>query len=74
MNIFNIIWQKFKNIFTKKEKIEMLDVGKDTSDQERESFKKLLKVKFEKISTPKKKVESHICYGDGLGIKKKMEY
>ena len=43
-------------------------------NQDRKGFNKSLKVKFEKISTPKKKVESHICYGDGLGIKKKMEY
>jgi len=41
-------------------------------NQDRKGFNKSLKVKFEKISTPKKKVESHICYGDGLGIKKKL--
>lgn len=74
MNIFKRIWQKLKRIFSKKEEIVMLNEGKDYSNQEREKFKESLKIKFEKVLKNRKKVETHICYGDGLGIKKKLEY
>lgn len=74
MNIFKRIWQRLKNIFSKKEEIMMLEEGKDNSSKEREMFKESLKVKFEKVFQSRKKVETHICYGDGLGIKKKLEY
>ena len=72
MNIFKIIWQRLKNIFTKKEEIVMLNEGKENLNKE--CFKESLKVKFEKVLKNTKKVETHICYGDGLGIKKKLEY
>ena len=72
MNIFKTIWKKFKNIFTKKEEGVMLNEGKENLNKE--CFKESLKVKFEKVLKNTKKVETHICYGDGLGIKKKLEY
>lgn len=74
MNIFKKIFQKIKSIFTKKEEIVMLEEGKENLNDQRDKFKETLKVKIEKISKSRKKVESHICYGDGLGIKKKIEY
>lgn len=72
MNIFKTIWQKFKNIFTKKEEIAMLNEGADNFNKE--SFKESLKVTFDKVLKNRKSVETHICHGDGLGIKKKLEY
>ena len=74
MNIFKMIWQKLKNIFTKKEEIVMLNEGKDYLHKEKESFKESLKVTFEKVLKNRKKVETPICNGDGLGIKSKLEY
>ncbi|MBQ2835288.1 MAG: hypothetical protein IJE68_00395 [Clostridia bacterium] len=74
MSIFKKLWQKLKNIFIKKQEIVMLDISKCDLDEPREGFKESLKVTFEKISQKRKKVESHICYGDGLGIKRKLEY
>ena len=73
MNILKKILEKLKNIFIKKEEISMLEEGKDYSNNEKKDFRESLKVKIEKISKNRKKVESHICYGDGLGIKKKIE-
>ena len=72
MNIFKIIWQRLKNIFTKKEEIVMLNEGIENLNKE--NFKESLKVTFEKALKNRKSVETHICYGDGLGIKKKLEY
>ena len=72
MNIFKILWQKLKNIFVKKEEGVMLNEGKNNLNKE--SFKESLKVTFEKVLKNRKSVETHICYGDGLGIKKKLEY
>ena len=72
MNIFKTIWQKIKNIFLKKDEIVMLNEGEDNLNKE--SFKEALKVNFERVLKNRKKVETHICYGDGLGIKKKLEY
>lgn len=73
MSIFKRLWQKLKKVFIKKQQIIMLDVGKCDSDEQRECFKESLKVTFEKVCQKRKKVQSHICYGDGLGIKKKLE-
>ena len=72
MNIFKRVWQKIKNIFAKKEEMVMLNEGED--NLKKECFKEVLKVKFENVLKSTKKVETHICYGDGLGIKKKLEY
>jgi len=73
MGIFKKIFEKIKSLFTKKEEIAMLDIGKETSDEKQNKFKEEIKVKIEKVFQ-KKKVETQICYGDGLGISKKMEY
>lgn len=74
MNIFKRFFEILKNIFTKKEEIVMLDEGKENLNEERNKFKETLKVKIPSITKNMKKVETHICYGDGLGIKKKIEY
>lgn len=74
MNIFKRVFEILKNIFTKKEEIVMLDEGKDNLNEKRNKFKETLKVKIENITKRGKVVETPICYGDGLGIKKKIEY
>lgn len=71
MNIFKKIIEVIKNIFSKKEEIAMLQEGKEYIDNQRDKFMENLRVK---VLNKKKKVESHVCYGDGLGIKKKLEY
>ena len=60
-----------KNIFIKKEEVMMLEKGNEYIDNKRDKFMESLKVK---VFNKKKKVETHICYGDGLGINKKLEY
>ena len=74
MNIFKKIIEKIKNIFIKKEEVVMLEEGKEYSNDEKNKFKESLKVNVEKVSKKRRKVETNICYGDGLGIKRKMEY
>ena len=74
MNIFKRFLEILKNIFTKKEEIVMLEEGRDTFYNEKNKFKETLKVKIENITKKGKVVETPICYGDGLGIKKKIEY
>lgn len=73
MSIFKKLWQKIKNIFIKKQEIVMLDIGESDSNKQMGEFKESLKITFEKVCQKRKKVQSHICYGDGLGIKKKLE-
>ena len=68
MRIFKKLWKKLK-----KQKIVKLDICKDDSVQQMKSFKESLKTTNEKACEKRKKVQSHICYGDGLGIKKKLE-
>ena len=67
MNIFKKILEKIKNIFIKEKEVIMIEEG-----IKRNEFKEALKIQI--IPKSRKKVESHICYGDGLGIKKKIEY
>ena len=74
MNIFKRILEKLKNIFIKKEEIVMLEEGKEELNNERNKFKESLSVKIENITKGIKQVETQICHGDGLGIKKKIEY
>jgi len=74
MNILKKVLEIFKNIFTKKEKIVMLNEGENNLTEKRKTFKEGLKIKIPSITENRRKVETHICYGDGLGIKKKIEY
>jgi len=74
MNIFKKIIEKIKNIFIKKQEIVMIEEGKEVSNNQKNIFKETIKVQIEKIQKNKKNVETNICYGDGLGIKKKIEY
>ena len=57
-----------KNIFKKEEQIKMIEAPQITSS--RNNFVNSIKVKLAK----KSKVETLICYGDGLGIKNKISY
>ena len=54
----------------KQEEIKTLEEPKNTINKEKNNFIKSLKI--EKKS--KKEVETLICYGDGLGIQKKISY
>ena len=76
MNFIEKIRHFFEKIFSKKEKIKMLeepkiiDVSKE-SNKKKEDFIQSLKVKnLETVE--KSKISTLICEGDGLGIKPKM--
>ena len=72
MNIFRKIINYIKNIFSKQE-IKQLDAP--SKIEQEENSKKLdfinsLKVKIEERK--QKRIETLVCEGDGLGIKKKL--
>ena len=72
MNIINRLILFIKNVFPKKEKINMLNAPVSNSLQgKRDGFIKSLKVVTDKKNTTKK-VETLICEGDGLGIQKRI--
>ena len=70
MNIIQKIISFIKKRFMKQEEIKTLEEPKKTINKEKNNFIKSLKI--EKKS--KKEVETLICYGDGLGIQKKISY
>ena len=70
MNIIQKIISFIKKRFMKQEEIKTLEEPKNTINKEKNNFIKSLKI--EKKS--KKEVETLICYGDGLGIQKKISY
>ena len=70
MNIIQKIISFIKKRFMKQEEIKTLEEPKNTINIEKNNFIKSLKI--EKKS--KKEVETLICYGDGLGIQKKISY
>lgn len=72
MNIFKKLFLSIKNIFIKKNEIKKLpEPENDINQDSRNKFIESLKVtSIEK--TNKKKVETLICNGDGLGIQKKI--
>lgn len=74
MKILRKIFDKLKNLFKKKENIVMLDEGKNNFDENKNNFRKSLKVVVEHISKKRKKVQTHISVGDGLGIDDKISY
>lgn len=57
-----------KNIFKKEEQIKMIEAPQITIS--RNNFVNSIKVKIAK----KSKVQTLMCYGDGLGIKNKISY
>ena len=71
MNFFRNLFLTFKNIFRKHTEIKQLEAPKQFSTSiNRDSFIKDLKVNVKK----KKKIETLVCEGDGLGIQRKMTY
>lgn len=74
MNFFRKIVNYIKNIFIKKEKVQVIEAPKQIQkSSERSDFINSLKVQI-KEKKEKKKVETLICEGDGLGIQKKISY
>lgn len=70
MNFIAVIISKIKSIFRKKPKMIEAPKYNDNEDK-REKFADNLKV-FS-IRKKKKKIETRICYGDGLGIQGKLK-
>lgn len=70
MKIIEDIVLFFKKIFSREKDIKMLEAPTNT-DGEKTDFISSLKVNITK--TRKKKVETLVCEGDGLGIKGKIE-
>ena len=74
MNIIKKIIIFFKNKICKKNNLKMIDSAKDFKQKEdQKSF--VASLKIEKIPNPKKKkVETLVSPGDGLGIENKISY
>ena len=73
MNIIDNIILCFKKLFKRMENIQMLEAPIEIdSESKKIKFNKTLKVNTIKIE--QNKIETLICYGDGLGIQKKMSY
>jgi len=63
----------FKRMFNKEE-IKMLDAPDETfQNNNKKNFINSLKINIENKQN-KKKVETLTCFGDGLGIQKKLSY
>ena len=74
MNILEKIFEKIKSLFTKKNDIVMLDVGQESYDEKKNNFRQSLKVMVKSISKKRKKVQTHLSFGDGLGIDDKISF
>lgn len=73
MNMIDKIILYCKNLLKKTKKIQMLEATIEIDNESKNNkFKKTLKVNTSK--TKKTKIETLTCYGDGLGIQKKMSY
>lgn len=73
MNLIKKIFEFIKKIFNKKEEIKMIEAISLTSVREKKKkFIKELKEDYIKRKLEKKKIETLICVGDGLGIQKKV--
>lgn len=73
MNLIKKIFEFIKKIFYKKEEIKMIEAISLTSVREKKKkFIKELKEDYIKRKLEKKKIETLICVGDGLGIQKKV--
>lgn len=72
MNIIRKVILFIKNIFIKQEEVKKLAEPKNTVKKDKEaSFIEYLKINTIENRT-KKKIETLICEGDGLGIQKKI--
>ena len=78
MELFKKIFTFFDRIFNKKEQVKLLkDKKEETTNLEennnKNEFKNILKVK-NTTYTKKKKIETLVSVGDGLGIQNKISY
>ena len=72
MNIINRIMKFIKNIFKKQEEVKQIEAPKmDFFKKQEEEFLKSIRVDIAE-KKENRKIETRICPGDGLGIKKKM--
>ena len=73
MNIIKKLMLLIKSIFIKQNEVKKLEESKIKQENinQREKFIKSLKIPDSELKT-KKKVETLICEGDGLGIQKKI--
>ncbi len=73
MNLIKKIFKFIKKIFYKKEEVKMIEAISLTSVREKKKkFIKELKEDYIKRKLEKRKIETLICVGDGLGIQKKI--
>lgn len=73
MSIIKRIFSFFKNIFTQKEEVKMLQEPIITNQEEKSSFIESLKVNITKNSK-KNNIETLVNDGDGLGIQSKISF
>ncbi len=67
-----VVW--LKELFYKKERTKLLEESKQILNQEEKvNFIENLKVNIIE-KRKKKKIETLVCEGDGLGIQKKVDY
>ncbi len=67
-----VVW--LKELFYKKERTKLLEESKQIPNQEQKvNFIENLKVNIIE-KRKKKKIETLVCEGDGLGIQKKVDY
>ena len=80
MKLIEKITLFFKTIFKKQDKVKMLEAPQNQGNMQKEmidsqkqnvDFVESLKVNIEN-KPKKKKIETLVCEGDGLGIKKKI--
>lgn len=72
MNFIRKVFLYFKSIFNKKEEVKKIDAPKDTGN-EKEKFIENLKVTTT-YKRPRKKAETFICDGNGLGIQSEVKF
>ena len=73
MKLIQNIFLFFKKIFGKNDNIKMIEAPiEPIQNEERKDFLNSLKVNI--VKGRKKKVETLICVGDGLGIQNKIDY
>lgn len=72
MDILKGILSFIKCIFNKKQEIKLLEPAKiENQHKGREIFAKSLMVK--ELNEKKRRIETLICYGDGLGIQNELK-
>ena len=74
MNIKEKIVSFFEKIFNKKEEPKLINKPIEVEKQEDKKKNFVNSIKVNKIKNKQSKVETLICDGDGLGIKKKVSY